>query len=250
MKKVLLLFIASHFCFLGLGQFQYDTVLLKKRVIEKIGDYFEDVFEKENNEMMSFAISKIIKDSIYIPIHSHNNLFSRTSMEVLMREYGFIYKSISQGCIIPPYLEYFEETMIEASKMRYGIKFLDSIKKTSDSLDKIGLGYVKSSFVLDSLNLYKYFISNGIEDSIFTGKDNIFRVISVTISKAGELKDISYQQGHMGVMILLEEMESVLKNKFSKAMDEMPNWKPATLKGKSIKEYQEIYINGLFLEAN
>ena len=232
-----------------LGQFRYDTVSLKNTVKTNL-DYNElDLFNKENNEMMNFAISKIINDSIYIPIHFHYKFFSKTTVKILMREYGFVYHNIVDGDVITSPISYFEEVMIEAAKQKYGMNFLDSIKRTSDSLDKIGLGYLEPSFVSDSISLYDYFLFKGIDKDIFTGKDNVYRLISFMVSEDGGLSDIEYYQGRGGVIITLEEMDTLSKEIFSQAMNEMPNWKPAFLKGKPLKERSYIQINGLMFDT-
>lgn len=232
-----------------LGQFEYDTVLLKKIVSDNLEEGYEDPFDKENKKMMSLAISKILKGKIFIPRHSYEP-FTRTNIEILAREYDFVNESIVTGCVVPPFINYFEEIMMEASKMKYGANFLDSIKAVSDSLDKVGLGYVKSSFVSDSINLYDYFISKGVDKNVFTGKDNILRLISITVNEDGELSEIEYYQGRGSVMIVLEEMDTISKVKFSRAMNEMPNWKPAFLRGKPIKETSYIQMNGLMFDTN
>lgn len=233
-----------------IGQFDYDTVLIKNRVIETLDEGYEDIFEKEHNKMMIFAISKIIKDSIYIPMYSHNSLFSRTSKEILIREYGFVNENIVDGDVITSPIYYFEETMIEAVKQKFGVNFLDSIKQTSDSLDKIGMGYISSSFNFDTISLFDYFISKGIDKSILMDRDNTARIVSFQVNKDGSISKVEYYEGIKNIIMNLQEVESDLKNQFLIAVNEMPKWKPAFLKGKPISETTYIYITPLYLIDN
>lgn len=231
-----------------IGQFDYDTVLLKNRVIETLDEGYEDIFEKEHNKMMSFAISKINKDSIYIPIYSHNHLFSKTSIKILMKEYGFVYENIVEGDLITSPIYYFEEIMIEAVKQKFGINFLDSIKQTSDSLDKIGMGYISSSFNFDTISLFDYFILKGIDKSILMDRDNTARVVSFQVNKDGSLSQIKYYEGIKNIIMELKEVESELKVQFLNAINEMPKWKTAYLKGKPISETNYINISPFILD--
>jgi len=196
-------------------------------------------------DLIDLAMRKCISDSLILPKYFFPK-YSTTMSKILIKEYGFYYNDIIKGDLILPEVMCFEKYMIEATKLKYGVGFIDSLKYVSDSLDKINLGYKQSYFKFDSLNENAYLISKIVEIEKYI-KSDYFRIIMFDIEKDGTLTNIKYKEGLYNVIIetrdiknpeILEELTSIMTN--------MPRWNPAMLKGDRIKEQKFIILNNLF----
>ncbi len=226
----------------SLGELVYENFLeLKPRKLEyKWCDYF-----------MKKASRMCNNDSLILPYYTIYyltefstgiNINSTTCKELLKKEYGFIEKDILDGDdVIPSSISCFEEYTVRYVQDKFGINFFKNRKKEADSLDAVGMGFVvaqpKSS--CDS-------IRNQLKKKMKTAKvlikdKEFMRWMTFNVSESGKVSEVTYSAKFWDGFGLIKDDK--YEKKVLEIMAEIPNWSPATLRGKPVSSEVIFVIN-------
>lgn len=193
-------------------------------------------------ELRSLAMSKLKKDSLYIP--SLNYQFSRTALKILEYEYGLIERDFINGDVIPSELICFDEVMTNVVQHKYGRHFFDSILVSSDSLEKAGTGYIESALINYS-SLEQCFRENFRYKDSLVKNDNLMLVISFDITQSGRLDNPIFYQGYLSSGEVIEISDEKYKNEIARVLNISGPWMPAKLKNTPIKDKKVIVVDRL-----
>jgi hypothetical protein len=188
------------------AQIDYNTAEFKARKDFKEGNYF-------------------FHSSEFLPTEN-------TYLFVLREDYNVQWRFIDQDSL--DYYDYYDSTMTDLLKQKYGQDFLKKATTKADSLESTdnwrsepefpGGKIALFQFIHDRLKIETGDLGDGIRTKI---------LIQFTIKENGKLEDTKVMRG----------ISEKVDNKVVQIFEEMPNWKPAYLYGKPIRQRYTYPIN-------
>ncbi|WP_186754214.1 energy transducer TonB [Echinicola salinicaeni] len=155
-----------------------------------------------------------------------------TYLFVLREEYNVQWRFIDQDSL--NYYNCYDSTLTDLLKKKYGVDFLKKATAKADSLENTDNWRIEPEFPGGTIAMLK-FINDRLK---IEGEDLGDRIqtkifIQFAIMEDGEISDIKIMRG------ISEKVDS----KVVQIFEEMPNWKPAYLYGKPIKQRYTYPIN-------
>lgn len=149
-----------------------------------------------------------------------------TYLFLLSQDYNIRWRFIDQDSLT--YYSCYDSVLIQHLNKKFGNDFLKVASAKADSLEKTDNWKKDPEFPGGNSAMFKF-----INDRLRIGKGNLGTklqskvVICFTITKTGELENIKVAKG----------INKEIDNKIVQIFSEMPNWMPAYLYGKPIKQY-------------
>ncbi len=201
------------------------------------------------NRLIKRASRMCNNDSLILPLYHRMfgkdfsiDINSTTCKELLKEEYGFIGKDVLDfGDVVPDEVLCFEEYTVKYAQDKYGIAFFKNRKKEADSLDAIGMGFVvaQPNNSCDSIpNQLKKKMKSA--KKLFKDKE-FLRWVVFKVSESGKISNVTYSMRYWDGFVLIKDNK--YEKKVLKIMAGMPDWSPATLRGKPVSSEITFVIN-------
>lgn len=131
------------------------------------------------------------------------------------------------------YYNCYDSVMIKLLKDKYGLDFLDKAKEIADSLDQTENWKRDASYLGGQKELFKFIYSNLSIDSINLETIKTRIILQIEIDSTGKVINPKIMRG----------INKQMDNRVIDVAKKMPNWRPAYLYGKRIRQLFTIPIH-------